>query len=40
MFVIYCKFSEPKLDPSAPKPEGTTTKPSIGDPLQVSFKYL
>jgi hypothetical protein len=29
---------EPKLDPGAPKPEGTTTKPSIGDPLQVSKK--
>ncbi|CAB4006128.1 disco-interacting 2-like isoform X1 [Paramuricea clavata] len=30
----YDVVEEPKLDPGAPKPEGTTTKPSIGDPLQ------
>ena len=33
-------MTEPKLDPGAPKPEGTTTKPSIGDPLQVSVTML
>lgn len=33
-----CRFLlEPKLDPGAPKPEGTTTKPSIGDPIQVRY---
>ena len=25
------------MDPGAPKPEGTTTKPSIGDPIQVRY---
>jgi hypothetical protein len=33
-------FSAPALDPNAPKPEGSTITPTVGEQLIVSFSLV